>query len=122
MLNNDFYFVVDKNLTNNGFDANIALNENHTIYRSHFPQKPITPGICILQIAKELIASHHQKTLVMDTIRNIKFLQIIDPLINHTIHFSIATNMIDNNLIKANVVVESGSTCFTKISIIYKIV
>lgn len=122
MLDNDFYFVVDKKLTDNGFKVEIKLNEHHAIYKAHFPEKPITPGVCILQIAKELISNHYQKALMMNEIRNIKFLQVIDPLVDNRVSFFVTTNLMDDGLIKAGIVVENDeAVCFLKISTIYKV-
>ena len=32
----------------------ITLNPAHPIFAGHFPGNPITPGVCMLQIIKEL--------------------------------------------------------------------
>ena len=36
--------------------ADIRLLPDNVIYKAHFPEKPITPGVCIVQMAVELFA------------------------------------------------------------------
>ena len=33
----------------------IRLNPEHIIYKAHFPNYPITPGVCIIRIIRELL-------------------------------------------------------------------
>ena len=33
----------------------IKLNKDHDIYNGHFPNNPITPGVIIIQIIKEIL-------------------------------------------------------------------
>ena len=42
----------DKN--EEGISAQIKLNPKHEIFKGHFPGKPIMPGVCMIQIIKEL--------------------------------------------------------------------
>ena len=57
----------------------IKLDAEHFIYKAHFPGEPITPGVCIMQIAHELLECHMNQQLVIDCVKNIKFLRIITP-------------------------------------------
>ena len=41
----------------------LRLNPEHFIYQAHFPGEPVTPGVCILQIGKELLAELLQESL-----------------------------------------------------------
>lgn len=69
MLEGSFYHIVQKD----GLCVTIVLNVQHPIYKAHFPDKPITPGACLVQIAEELL----QQQIVRIT--NLKFLQIVPP-------------------------------------------
>jgi 3-hydroxyacyl-[acyl-carrier-protein] dehydratase len=57
----------------------LALHREHFIYRSHFPGNPVTPGVCILQLCRELLEMHTGRRLMMREVRNAKFLQTINP-------------------------------------------
>ena len=75
----DFYKInnleVDKNLAT----ANITINKEHDIFKGHFPGNPVTPGVCMMQIIKELTEQIVEKKLMMQTSSNIKFMAIINP-------------------------------------------
>jgi len=59
--------------------AKIKLNPAHEIFKGHFPGNPILPGVCMMQIIKELTEEVIQKELVMQTSTNIKFMAKINP-------------------------------------------
>lgn len=49
------------------------------IYRAHFPDKPVTPGVCIMQMAREMAEEVAGRPMRIDTVRNIKFLAMLSP-------------------------------------------
>jgi 3-hydroxyacyl-[acyl-carrier-protein] dehydratase len=53
-LINDFYSVKETQNVDGMMNFTVRLNANHFIYAAHFPENPVTPGVCITQIAKEL--------------------------------------------------------------------
>ena len=74
---NSLYSIVSKNVTDSSIRYDILLDASHFIYQAHFPEEPITPGVCIIQIAKELMENHLHQMLSIKTLKKI----IID---NHT--------------------------------------
>ncbi len=120
MLVNDFYSVITKQLVDDGFVVVLKLNVNHQIFQSHFPGRPITPGVCILQIGKELLSEHYNMPLVMTEAKNIKFLQVIDPTVNNTVIFKISSRIDENGFIKASINIDGELATFTKINSTYK--
>lgn len=58
---------------------NIQLDKSHFIYKAHFPGEPITPGVCLIQIAKELTETNRQQAYNIQTIKNVKFLAVVSP-------------------------------------------
>ena len=65
MLINDFFNIQDKQETETGMVYNIQLNPNHEIYKGHFPEQPIAPGVCLAQVVKELCENHLGQDLKM---------------------------------------------------------
>ena len=55
---NNLYHIVSKDVVDASIRYNIHLDASHFIYQAHFPDEPITPGVCIIQIAKELLEEH----------------------------------------------------------------
>ena len=37
------------------FNSIIELNPEHGIYKGHFPYVPVAPGVCLVQIIKEIL-------------------------------------------------------------------
>jgi 3-hydroxyacyl-[acyl-carrier-protein] dehydratase len=79
-LLNNLYTIVAKDIPDDKISYNIKLDANHFIYQAHFPNEPITPGACIIQIAKELLEDSLAKRLKIYLVKNVKFLSIISPI------------------------------------------
>lgn len=76
----DFYTLKSSEKTENGsFIANISLNKDHEIFKGHFPGNPVTPGVCMMQIVKELTEEFTGKKLFLKSASNVKFMAIINP-------------------------------------------
>ena len=65
----------------------IKLNKDHDIYNGHFPNNPITPGVIIIQIIKEILEEHLGCELFLRKIINIKYISPINPIINNSLLF-----------------------------------
>ncbi|MDD4589307.1 MAG: hydroxymyristoyl-ACP dehydratase [Parabacteroides sp.] len=90
MLNNHLYTVVCSEKQETLYYVEVALNPENIIYKSHFPGKPITPGVCIIQMLKELVEMIKKQSYMIFEVKNVKFLKIIDPIENSPIDFFIA--------------------------------
>lgn len=79
MLLNDFfkYQIVEK--SDDKIIANIEFNQNHDIYKGHFPGLPITPGICQVQMVQEILSDSMAQRYRLKSARDIKFLNFINP-------------------------------------------
>lgn len=89
MLRDNFYIIIDQRETDDSiisvdkpvrkFNFTIMLNPDHPIYKGHFPGNPVVPGVCQIQIIKELAATILKTDLVIHKSDNIKFLSMIIP-------------------------------------------
>ena len=77
---NNLYTIDSKDVVDASIRYNIHLDASHFIYQAHFPDEPITPGVCIIQIAKELLEEHLGIGLEIQKVKNVKFLNVISPL------------------------------------------
>ncbi|WP_140937276.1 hotdog family protein [Sphingobacterium lumbrici] len=83
MLLQDFYTLrALEQIDNQKYIACITLNKDHDIFKGHFPNHPVTPGVCMIQIIKELTESIVEKPLFMHKASNVKFMALINPEIN----------------------------------------
>ena len=103
----------------------IELIRDNIIYRSHFPEFPITPGVCIIQIGGELLAEAYNKPLELKQVSNAKFLSVIDPDVTKEVSYVIkkaVTEIIDGEeRIKALFEVRNSDMIFSKLSLAYKV-
>jgi len=79
MLIEGLYTIDDLNSSETDITARIMLNANHEIFEGHFPGNPIMPGVCMMQIIKELTEQVLEKELILQTSTNIKFMAKINP-------------------------------------------
>ena len=61
--------------------AKITINKDHIVFKGHFPDNPVMPGVCMIQIIKEITEKIVNKTLFMQSANNIKFMAIINPFL-----------------------------------------
>ena len=119
-LNNNLYIIKSSDVEKRSFL--IELLPNSIIYKTHFPGHPITPGVCIVQIATELLQEFMHKNLVLKTIANAKFLSIINPEEDKEVIFNIKKLTIDETEKKISVsiiVQDQSDKIYSKISLTY---
>lgn len=116
VLKNNMFQVVDQNENEGKTNFLIRWNTNHYIYKSHFPNNPITPGVCLIQIAKELVNEMLSTELFIKEVKNVKFNNAINPIADNKVVFSILCTK-KENFYHANVVVFNENNIFTKLSL-----
>lgn len=120
LLKNSLYKIASSNLEEKSF--NLVLVPDCLIYQVHFPEQTITPGVCIIQIASELLNELLQCDFELTTVSNAKFLVVINPSETPTITYSFKKVVFDEDTktAKVSVVVSSSNIIFTKLSLGYK--
>ncbi len=79
MLIDRFFKILEIHQNNGTINARIELNRHHQIYDGHFPQNPITPGVCQIQMVTEISETALNKKLTLSSAKNIKFLAVLIP-------------------------------------------
>ena len=59
--------------------ATIRLLPESPVYQGHFPGYPITPGVCLVEIALELLAEREGRPVRLVAAKNIKFMSPVLP-------------------------------------------
>lgn len=115
------YQIIDKE--NNKATFGIRFNTENVIYKAHFPSKPVTPGVCLIQIAQELLARCTGVFCNLKKVKNIKFTTLLDPITSPEIAVSlngiVATNKDEH---KVSVVFKKDEIIFSKMSLIFNTV
>jgi 3-hydroxyacyl-[acyl-carrier-protein] dehydratase len=91
MLLSDFYTVEQsgRDVSGKRLTALISLNPFHEIFKGHFPGNPVLPGVCIIQILKEILMSHLGNSLVFNNLGSIKYFSVTNPEVNRLLNLDI---------------------------------
>ncbi|MEP6748912.1 MAG: 3-hydroxyacyl-ACP dehydratase [Bacteroidota bacterium] len=114
ILAGTFYTVVSEISEAERINAVLELNADHEIFHGHFPGQPVVPGVCMMQIVKELMETVTGKTLRLHTGLDLKFLSVIDPGRNSIIHAEINYSILATGDINATARLFYSETTFFK--------
>jgi 3-hydroxyacyl-[acyl-carrier-protein] dehydratase len=120
LLLNDFFEIIKQEEVENTLNSTIKLSVNHQIFEGHFPNKPITPGVCLMQIVKEILMKKTQKSLLMVESSNIKFLNPVNPYENETVIISINHSTTSTHIV-VGVTIYRDTNIFCKFQASYQI-
>lgn len=96
--------------------ATIVFNKEHSIFKGHFPENPIVPGVVQIQIMKDLLEKALQRKLFLDNTKSIKYLNVINPIETGEVLFEILYEEQQENDIKIKCIVKTNSQVFMKLS------
>jgi len=102
MLKDSLYTVQNISEENNIIEAAIELNEHHDIFKGHFPGQPVLPGVCMLQMTKEILEIFFQYNVQLSKAEDIRFLAMIDPTQNKELKFVIQYDLSEAGSITVN--------------------
>lgn len=117
-LIDSLYKVISDDRTATSHVYSIELAPEHFIYKAHFPGEPITPGVCIMQIAKELLEESIGGPLELSCVKNVKFLRIISPAEVTGVDYILQKISTENDEVKVQVSVSAGDDTYAKLSLI----
>lgn len=80
MLYKDFFHISQMHAEGDAVQASLRLNADHPILKGHFPEIPVVPGVCMVQMLKEVTEQQVQRKLVLKKAPVIKFLSIMQPV------------------------------------------
>ena len=114
MLENELYTV-------DGIDSNllrIRLRPESGIFKAHFPDNPVTPGVCQVGIIEELAGKICGCKLILREVKSLKYTDVLRPSMNVVeVKFDKLEEEEDGVIAKGTVM--SGGQVFTKFSLIF---
>lgn len=117
MFKDDLFTIITEEIEERHAVLVIRLNAQHPIYAGHFPNDPITPGVCVVQMATDLFAHILQRKCSMTAAKNIKFLNLIRPSEHPNVRYTLDWEGVGGNAYKVKAVVSDGDTAFSKLNI-----
>ncbi|HOI26997.1 MAG TPA: beta-hydroxyacyl-ACP dehydratase [Paludibacteraceae bacterium] len=80
MLKDSFFTIKTAENDNEGnYHFVVCLKPEHTIFKGHFPEMPVVPGVCTIQMVKECLQSVSNEEYQILNIINCKFPGMIVP-------------------------------------------
>ena len=101
--------------------ATIKLNPDHEVFEGHFPGNPILPGVCTLQIIKELTEKALNKNLFLKVTSNVKFMAIINPQKNDLLNLVLNLSETEDGIIKVKNTTSFEDTLALKLNATFKV-
>ncbi len=121
-LLNNFYSEMSSTFSadnQQNFSCTIELNSDHEIYKGHFEQVPIAPGVCLVQIVTEILMDKFQQNLILSEGKNLKYLGLINPKVTCVFQIDFLVNKTDT-FIDATVNYHANGTTYTKMKLLFK--
>ena len=123
MMLKDFYTVESMTKRDSeSYDIQIRLNAKHDIFKGHFPDNPITPGVCMMQIIKDLSEIITEQHLFLTKSTNVKFMALINPDQHSLLNLTLIVQPDQQGAVKVKNVTSFGQTVALKLTNEYKII
>ena len=124
-LSGTFFTEISAKETENGFEPRlvssaeplIRLEPDNVIFKSHFPDYPITPGAVQIRVATELLEANLGKSLSLTRVKDLKFMEPLFPEAEVTYSF---TKLVETDEgLKVELTVRSEEKVFSRMSLEY---
>lgn len=119
MILEDFYEVSNTSLAGNDAVTTLKVNKEHEIYKGHFPGRPVTPGVVLMQLFKEEAERIFGINLQLVRADNVKFTAVFDPTQENEL--ILESNLTESGeFIKLKGIAKNKTGIVLKISSLYK--
>lgn len=119
MLVEDLFKIVSKTFEGNKLKAVVHINADNRLFEGHFPNNPVAPGVMQVQLVKELVELHFNKTVELLSMSRCKFLAILNPVKTPEIEVEMDLTE-DGDEIKVKAMGKAGEEVFFKFFASYK--
>lgn len=116
MLAGDFFYIKTLQQQAGKISAVLEINAAHQIFEGHFPGQPVVPGVCMMQMVKEILELALAKPTRLVSGDNLKFLTVIDPRENNIIQAEIKYAVVEGGSIKVGASLVNEGVVYFKMS------
>lgn len=110
----DFFTITGAKQTPGIIEASLHINPEHPVFNGHFPELPIVPGVCMLQIVLEVIEDQLGIRTFISEAKNLKFVTVLNPQKNNQVSLRVSYTEEDQRLV-VNAVLFEGELVFFKL-------
>lgn len=111
---NDFFTYQIINQDISVITVRVSIDGDHSLYKGHFPGQPVTPGVVMIEILRQVLSASLDKKLFLTSAKEIKYLNPVIPNINNQIDYQIEYHK-NESTVSVNCVISWQEKVFTKI-------
>jgi 3-hydroxyacyl-[acyl-carrier-protein] dehydratase len=111
---NDLFTYSLKEFGSDIIIVSINLNVDHKLYKGHFPDKPVTPGVALIEIIRQILSATLKKNLMLTEAKDIKFIASVVPPNTNNLELEIKFQDIDPGY-SVNCILSGNNQVYTKL-------
>lgn len=111
-----FCRTLTRTVDGGAFSATVELNPEHPIFRGHFPGRPITPGVCSLELTREVVGAVTGRSWLIRSCQSVKFSRLIEPGITPIVRVAGTLSYRDETSLSVSATVQTDEGIACKIS------
>jgi 3-hydroxyacyl-[acyl-carrier-protein] dehydratase len=96
------------------YKISISLDQDHEIFKGHFPGNPVLPGVCQLEIVRELAEEILGCKCMLAGASQVKFLNPVNPMEHSSLAYDLKFLKISDGEFDVNAVLASEMVIFMK--------
>jgi len=114
MLLDTFFKILSTSKEDEKTIVKVELDKDHKIYEGHFPGNPVVPGVCLVQMIKEVVEVQQELKLRLTSADEIKFLNIVNPLTANLLTIEIKKRPNAENPLAFSIIITDGQLTYLK--------
>ena len=117
LLLNSFFTIADIVQQDEKTRVSVEINPQHPIFEVHFPDNPVVPGVCLIQMIRETLETIHQKKFRLTKADEIKFMNMVIPSLNPKLTLEIQPRLKSENPFAFSIIVSAEGVIFIKMKV-----
>ena len=117
MLHNTFFTIEHQEISEGNYNVQVLINENHEIFKGHFPDNPVVPGVFLIQMVKEIIELNEKQKFQIKKSDEIKFVNMVVPTIFKNLTVEITNKSNEEKAFAYNILVKNEAYTFIKMKL-----
>ena len=114
MLQGDFFHVTSLDSADHTTRAILEIDPAHVIFKGHFPGQPVVPGVCMMQMVKEITEAVLGRETRLVKAEQLKFLALLIPAESRQLRMELKLSTRENGETGVDAQLLNESTLFFK--------
>jgi 3-hydroxyacyl-[acyl-carrier-protein] dehydratase len=112
---NNYFNILNSEISEGKGQFSLELNPDCEVYKGHFPEKPISPGVCNIYMIKSCTEKVVGKNLLLNNLKQCRLTALVTPTEHPLLELSISTTAIDENNYKVEAKLYKDETTFMEL-------